>query len=173
MIPFISNFRNKRNLCCGVTLIVLNAIAWPSFLVWVLIDVGLAFVLIVPRVLQLTKKTSRVDSTTSGDVKRGRGDFSSAMSEALNGHLRNSEGSRRIRPGSRHNYNHDFSRCTPDERDTRTPLPTISAIRNRLSYRYGSVYSNILMHTLVTVLALQRRAFVQLLQLLSIPTPIH
>ena len=151
MIPFISNFRNRRNLCCGVTLIILNAIAWPSFLVWILIDAALALVLIVPRVLQLTKKTStRVDTTTSIDVKHGRGDFSSAMSEALNGHLRNSEGSRRIHSGGRRNYNHEFSRCTPDERDSRTPLPTISAIRNRLSYRYYSVYSNILMHTLVT-----------------------
>ena len=150
-IHMISNYLTKWNLCCGATLILLNAIAWPSLLVWILIDVGLAVVLIVPRVLQVTKKVStRVDITIPGDVKNRHGNFSSAMNE-VNGHLRNSEGSRRNRSSSRRRYDHEFSRCTPDERDTRTPLPTIAAIRNRLSYRYGRVYSYILMHILVAV----------------------
>lgn len=137
MIPAVSNFLNKRNVCCGLILVVLNAIAWPSLVVWILIDVGLVSLLIVPRIPQLVKKTStRVNNMEPGSVRNERGGFSSAMSEALNSRPHNSQGSR-IRPSSsrRTKYNHEFSRCTPDERDGRTPLPTISAIRNRLSYR--------------------------------------
>ena len=129
---------NRRNVCCGLTFVVLHAIAWPSFAVWILIDVGLLCLLILPRVLPCMKTRTHVDIMIPGSVKNERGGFSSAMSEALNSHVHNSNSSRgaRIRSSDRRTrYNHEFSRCTPDQRDNRTPLPTISAIRNRLSYR--------------------------------------
>lgn len=135
MVAVGSNFLNKRNICCGLTLVVLHAIAWPSLVLWILVDIGLLVLLISPRILQLIKKSStRADIMIPGSAKNERGGFSSAMTEALNGHKHNEDS--RIRSSSRRTkYNHEFSRCTPDERHTRTPLPTISAIRNRLSYR--------------------------------------
>ena len=141
MVPVVPKF-NRRNVCCGITFVVLHAIAWPSFVVWILIDVGLLSFLLLPRVLQfIRKRPNRVDIMNPGSVKNGRGGFGSVMSEALNGHTCNTSEGRRIRSSSRRTrYDHEFSRCTPDQRDTRTPLPAISAIRNRLSYRYSSVF---------------------------------
>ena len=142
MVPAIPVILNKRNVCCGVTFVLLHAIAWPSFVVWILIDVGLLSFLILPRVLRFIRKTpNRVDIMNPGSVNNSRGGFGSAMSEASNGHACNNSEGMRIRSSSRRTkYNHEFSRCTPDQRDTRTPFPTISAIRNRLSYRYNIVF---------------------------------
>ena len=136
------NFFNKLNVCCGITFVVLHAISWPSFVVWILIDVGLLCFLILPRVLQFIRKTpTHVDAMIPGSVKYGRGGFSSVTSEALSSQTCNTSEGSRIRSSSRRTkYNHEFSRCTPDRRDTRTPLPTISAIRNRLSYRYSHIF---------------------------------
>ena len=142
MIPAVPIILNKRNVCCGLTVVVLNVIAWPSFVLWILIDVGLLSFLILPRLLRFIRKTpNRVDIMNPGGVKNSRGGFGSVMSEASNGHTCNTSTGTRIRSSSRRTkYNHEFSRCTPDQRDTRTPLPTISAIRNRLSYRYNLVF---------------------------------
>ena len=138
MVRDVPKIFNNRNVCCGLVYIVLHAIAWPSFVVWILIDIGLLFLLIIPWALRFIKKEpTRVDIMIPSSVNR-RGGFNSAMSETLNSHV--SEGSR-IRSSSRRaKYDHEFSRYTPDQRDTRTPLPTISAIRNRLSYRYQHVF---------------------------------
>lgn len=138
-----ASYFNKWNVCCGLTLVVLHTIAWPSLLVWILIDVGIAILLILSRILQLSKKTStRVDIMIQGG-------FSGAMNETLNSRKHNGE-SGSIRSCSRRTkYSHEYSRYSPDEHRSITPLPTISAIRNRLSYRYNFVYSNSLRHFLV------------------------
>jgi len=146
MVRGIAGYLNKRNVCCGLTFIVLHTIAWPNLVVWILIDAGLVILLILSRILQFTKKTStRVDIMNPGRVKNGQRGFGSAMNETLSGCESSS-----IRSSSRRTkYSHEYSRCTPNEHRTITPLPTISAIRNRLSYRYNGVYSNILTHHIV------------------------
>lgn len=140
MVPTVPVILNKRNVCCGVTFVLLHAIAWPSLVVWILIDVGLLLFLLLPRVLRFIRKTP-TDIMNPGSVKNSRGGFGSAMSEPSNGRTCNTSEGMRIRSSSRRTkYDHEFSRYTPDYRDTRTPLPTISAIRNKLSYRYNIVF---------------------------------
>ena len=135
MLSVGTNFINTRNVCCGLILVILHA--WASLVVWILIDIGLVTLLILPRVLQLIRKTStRVDVMIPGSAKNGQGGFSTAMADTLSNHKHGNNENTRIRSSSRRTkYNHDFSRYTPNDRNTITPLPTISAIRNRLSYR--------------------------------------
>lgn len=141
MVPCGLIYLTKRTvLCFGVILVVLHAIAWPSFIAWILFDIGLITVLILPRVLQLIKRTpTRADITIHGSVKSRGGGFSSAiMTEALiKSRQHGNSGEHMTRSNSRRaRYDHEYSRYTPDERHGRTPVPTISAIKNRLSYRY-------------------------------------
>lgn len=171
--PNGSRFFNKWSVCFGLTLVVLNVIGWPSLIVWILVDIGLVTLLILPRILQLIKKTStRADVVIPGSVKSGRGGFSSAMDEAsrinTRHHTHNSEGSR-ARSSTR--YTHEFSRFTPDERDSRTPLPTISAIRNRLSYRYVILTFSRTYFVIKFTLARRRQVFALLLPHHSVPEP--
>ena len=134
LIRDVPKIFSKRNVCCGLAYIVLHTIAWPSFVVWILLDIGLFLLLIIPGTLRfINKEPTRANVMIPGSVN-GRGGFNSVMSETLNSHV--SEGRRTRSSSRRPKYDHEFSRYTPDQRDTRTPLPTISAIKNRLSYRY-------------------------------------
>ena len=129
------SYVSKTSVSCGVTLIVLHVIAWPSLAVWIAVDAVLVALLILQ---QLTKKPPEplIVMPVKGNNNK-RGGFVDAMSELTRKKQSGGRGGTSTHSTSRQvkKYSHDYSRYTPDDRYIKTPRPSTAVVRNRLSYR--------------------------------------
>jgi len=129
-----SSYVSKASVSCGVTLIVLHVIAWPSLAVWIAIDAVLVALLILQQLTKKPPEPLKIVMQVQGNNNK-RGGFVDAMSELTRKKQTGGRGGTNSTQRQVKKYNHDYSRYTPDDRYINTPRPATAVVRNRLSYR--------------------------------------
>ncbi|XP_065890005.1 uncharacterized protein [Dysidea avara] len=135
MCQISSSYVSKTSVSCGITLIVLHAIAWPSLAVWIALDVVLVALLILQQLTKKPPEPLKIVMPVKGNNNK-RGGFVDAMAELTQKKQSGGRGRTRTHSKSRpvKKYSHDYSRCTPDDRYIKTPRLATAVVRNRLSY---------------------------------------
>lgn len=144
MSQIIPSYINKTSVTCGIILIVLHAIAWPSLAVWIAVDVLLIVLLIIQQLTKKPPEPLKIFMPAKGNYNKRDG-FVDAMSELNQKKQSGGRSGKSTHTNSRQvkKYGHNYSRYTPDDRYIKTPRPATAVVRNRLSYRYIlQLYSN-------------------------------